>query len=148
MTGSTAAATVDPRAPRFGQAITGTLTALGVLLLEPVFVAIVAILLGVAVLSNWRLDAYAVLWRRVVVPVVGPTEERTAASPHRFAKLVGASFTVVATPLLVVGGSFSFAGYVLAGIVAVLALLGATTGFCLGCHLYREVSFFRRIGVV
>jgi len=30
----------------------------------------------------------------------------------------------------------------------VLAALGATTGFCLGCRMYQEVAFFQRVGVV
>jgi hypothetical protein len=148
MTGSPSVDTVDPRAPRFGQAITGTLTAAAVAFQEPLLVATVALVLGVAVLSNWRADAYGFLWRRIVVPLVGPAETREPASPHRFAKLVGAAFTVVATPLVLVGGPIAIAGYALAGLVSVLALLGATTGFCLGCRMYEEVSTFRRLGIV
>lgn len=139
---------VDPRAPRFGQAITGTLTAGGVVLQEPGLIAVVAVILGLSVLSNWRLDTYAVLWRRVMLPVLGPPEGRETAAPHRFAKVVGAAFTIVATPLTLLGGSIALVGFALAGMVSILALLGATTGFCLGCRMYQEVALFRRLGVV
>jgi hypothetical protein len=39
-------------------------------------------------------------------------------------------------------------GYALAGVVAVLAGLAVTTGFCLGCRMYRQVQFVRRFGVL
>lgn len=139
---------VDPRAPRFGQAVTATLAGVGVVLAEPLLVASVAVLLGTAVLSRWRVDVVAVVWRRLVVPLVGASAEREPATPHRFAKVVGAALTVVATPLVLIGGPLATVGYVLAAVVVVLAGLGATTGFCLGCRMYEEVALVRRLGVV
>jgi len=139
---------VDARAPRFGQALTATLATAGLVLADPRIVAVLAIVLGTAVLSRWRVDAWATLWRRVAVPLVGQPTEREAAAPHRFAKLVGATFTGVATPLVFLGGPAAIVGYALVLAVAVLATIGATTGFCLGCRLYQQVGFFRRTGVV
>lgn len=139
---------VDARAPRFGQALTATLATLGLVLADPRIVAALALVLATAVLTRWRVDAWATLWRRLAVPVVGPPAEREAAAPHRFAKLVGATFTGVATPILFLGGPTAAVGYALVLAVAALAALGATTGFCLGCRLYQQVGFFRRTGVV
>ncbi|MFC6953336.1 DUF4395 domain-containing protein [Halorubellus litoreus] len=139
---------VDPRAPRFGQALTATLVATALVLVDPVPVVVLALVLGAAVVSRWRVDAWAAVWRTVAVPIVGPPTEREPAAPHRFAKLVGAAFTGVATPLVLVGGPIATVGYALVAVVAVLAALGATTGFCLGCRLYEQVGFFRRAGVV
>lgn len=139
---------VDPRAPRFGQAVTATLATAAVVRTAPALVGLLALVLGVAVLSRWRVDAAAVLWRYVVVPAVGASDEREPAVPHRFAKVVGATTTAVATPLVLLGGSLAVVGYALVAVVAVLAALGATTGFCLGCRMYREVARFRRAGLV
>ncbi|MFC7045935.1 DUF4395 family protein [Halobacteriaceae archaeon GCM10025711] len=137
---------VDPRAPRFGQALTATgLLAAVVLGFAPLLYAVTAVLV-VAVASRWRLDLYAALWRRVVRPVVGPPAATEPAAPHRFAKVLGATGTTAATLLTVAG--VPFAGYGVAVAVAAAAGLAATTGVCIGCRLYRQVSFLRRRNVV
>lgn len=137
---------VDPRAPRFGQSITATLLLLGVALAEPILVATVAVILGVAVLSRWRLDLYRVVWQRLLVPIVGPPTAPEPAAPHRFAKLLGAAGTGIATLLLLVG--LSIPGFGVAATVGLLAGLAAVTGVCLGCRMYRQVSVLRSRGIV
>lgn len=139
-------ATVDPRAPRLGNTLTATGLLGGVVLAHPAPIAAVGVVLAAAVLSGWRLDLYALAWRRVAVPLVGPTDEREAAAPHRFAKLMGAVGASLATVLLV--ADLALAGYALAVAVGLAATLSATTGFCIGCRLYRQVALFRRLGVV
>ena len=144
---------VDPRAPRFGQIVTATALTLGIVLQERAFVLAIAVILGTAVLSGWRLDLYGIIWRRVMIPVLGPPNGRESASPHRFAKLMGATFTTVATvllfaaPVIPVPG-VAVAGYAIAGLVAALAAIAGIGGYCLGCKMYRQVSFFRRLGIV
>lgn len=138
-------ALVDPRAPRFGQAITAGGLALGVALREPVLVYAVAAVLLTAVLSRWKYDPYGLLWRRLVGTVVQAVEPEPAA-PHRFAKLLGAVGTTLASALLV--GGPPLAAYAVAGLVAVAAGLAATTGICIGCRMYRSVALFRRLDVV
>lgn len=144
---------VDPRAPRFGQTLTATGLLLGVALGEPLFVLGVAAVLTTAVLSGWRLDLWGALWKRVAGPVLGRPATREPAAPHRFAKLVGAGFTTLASVLLLaapVAGlpDLAVAGFAVAAFVAALAGVAAVTDVCIGCRLYRQVSFFRRIGVV
>ncbi len=141
-----ATAKVDPRAPRFGQSLTALGLAAGIVFDAPVAIYAVTVVLVAAVASGWRLDLYAVLWRRVAVPVVGTPAEREPAAPHRFARVMGALGTALASTLLLAG--LPLAGYAIAGAVAALAGLAATTGICLGCRMYRQVSFFRRLGVV
>jgi len=136
---------VDPRAPRFGQTITTAVLALGVVLQVPALVYAITAILVVSVISQWRLDLYAVLWRRVVSRMLEPTTPEPAA-PHRFAKLMGATGTALASVLLLAG--LPIVGYVVAGLVALAAGLAATTGICLGCRMYRSVSFFHRLDVV
>lgn len=137
---------VDPRAPRFGQAITASGLLLGLVLQAPVFVFAIAIVLNTAVWSRWRFHPYSVVWRRAIAPRVESGGEREPAAPHRFATLVGAVGTLLASLAFVVGAP-SLA-YVLSGAIAAAAGLGATTGFCLGCRMYRSVSLFRRLNLV
>lgn len=116
----------------------------GIVLQEPAFVYAVAILLVTAVASRWRVDGYALLWKHVISRFVDRPTELESASPHRFSKLLGAGFTALASAAFLVG--FPFVGYVLAGLVAFLAAIAVTTNICIGCRLYRQLSFFQRIG--
>lgn len=137
---------VDPRAPRFGQSITTIGLVAGIALGHPLPIVLVAVVLAAAVLSGWRLDVYAVLWRSGARRFLGPPAEREPAAPHRFARVLGAVGTVAASGFVLVG--FETAGYAVAGAVALAAGLAATTGLCLGCRLYRHVATFRRLGIV
>jgi hypothetical protein len=88
-----------------------------------------------------------------MIPVVGKPDEKEAAAPHRFAKLMGATFTGTAAVLLYAAPAvgveaLSLAGYAVAGMVAVLAAVAGVGGYCVGCRMYRQVGFFRRLGVV
>ena len=66
----------------------------------------------------------------------GPLED---ARPPRFANLVGAAFLTATTVAYAAG--LGTLGATLGGIVAALALLAATTGFCTGCEAYKLGSF-------
>lgn len=118
---------------------------LGVVFDVPALVFAVSLVLVTAVLSQWRLDAWGILFRTVVKPVLGPAKPESA-TPHRFAKVIGAVGTTIASVLLVAG--FPVAGYAVALLIVIPAGLGATTGFCLGCHMYRQVSLFQRLSIV
>lgn len=137
---------VDPRAPRVGQGITATLLAIGILLQIRELVFLVAVFLLVPVLTQWRFDPYRVVWKHLLARWVSPPADKDDPTPHRFTKLIGASITTLASIALLV--EFPVFGYALAGIVAGLAGIAATTGFCLGCRMYEEVAFVRRLGIV
>lgn len=137
---------VDPRAPRFGQALTTLGLLAGILLGSPPLVYAVAAVLVTAVVSGWRFDLWGALWRHVASRAVEAPSEREAAAPHRFAKSMGAGFTALASALLLAG--FPLAGYAVAGVVAALAGLAATLDVCVGCRMYRQVSLFRDLGIV
>lgn len=146
-------ATVDARAPRFGQAVTATGTLAGVALREPILVVAVTILLVVAVASRWRLDPYGLLWRHVVMRFLDPPTETDSALPHRFARVVGATVTTLASAFLLAAmvadvAVLALVGYGLALFVGLLAALGATTGLCVGCKMYRQVGRFRELGLL
>lgn len=135
---------IDPRAPRFGQAVTATVLTLAVLLQVPQLVVLIAGVLGLAVLSRWRVDLYGLVWKHGVSSLLSPPEQLESPAPHRFAKLIGAVFTIAASGALLLGAPT--VAYALAAIVAVLAGLAATTGFCLGCRMYRQMSVVQRLG--
>jgi hypothetical protein len=139
-------ALVDPRAPRFGQALTALFLLAGIGLVEPRLVVAVAVVLVTAVGTGYRVDLWGALWRHAAARAVGRTAEREPAAPHRFAKLLGAVMTALASGLLLAG--VPVAGYAIAGVVALLAGLAAATGVCLSCRMYRGVALFRRLGVV
>jgi len=142
---------VDPRAPRFGQAITALGLAVGILLQQPLFIYAITGILAVSVLSRWRLDLYALVWRRVMLRIVGAPTVREHAAPHRFAKLLGALFTAIASVSLLVGGATGIAivaigGYAVASTVVVLAVAASAFDYCVGCKLYPQLSFVRQRG--
>ena len=68
----------------------------------------------------------------------GPLED---ARPPRFANMVGAVFLAAASFAYAVGQPTVGAG--LGGLVAALALLAASTGFCAGCEAYKLGCWLR-----
>ncbi|MGQ0536327.1 MAG: DUF4395 domain-containing protein [Methanobacteriota archaeon] len=127
---------VDPRVPRFGQAITGIgLVVAFATVTEPLVVILAAILLA-ATLGGPRWNVWSHLFGRVVRPAfrLAPPEHLKDGAPPRFASLLGATFLGVSSVLLYVG--FPFLGWVAALLVSALALLAAVTDICVGCEFY------------
>jgi len=78
--------------------------------------------------------------------LLGPPGTREPAAPHRFAKILGATGTTAATAFLIAG--FTTVGFAIAAIVGLLAALAALTGLCVGCKMYRQVSFLHHHDIV
>src|SRR4051812_23414886 len=127
-------AVIDSRAPRFNQATIGT-------------IALVAAVLGwgwLAGLLGLQLVVGLVFGRRYCLPCVayfelvqprfgeGPLED---SRPPRAANVVGLVVLTAASVAYAAGASTL--GFVLGALVAALALLAATTGFCTGCEAYK-----------
>jgi len=127
-------AVIDGRAPRFNQATVGVVALLGVATGWWVLFAVLALQLTLGLLLGRRWCLPCVLYFEVVQPRLGegPLED---ARPPRFANEVGAAFLWTAAAASALG--LSRLGTTLGAIVAALALLAATTGFCAGCTLYR-----------
>ncbi|MCH7585661.1 MAG: DUF4395 family protein, partial [Acidobacteria bacterium] len=70
----------------------------------------------------------------------GPIED---ARPPRFANMVGLVVLGAASVAHAVG--LEVLGWSLGLLVAVLALLAATTGFCVGCEIYRLIAKMRGV---
>lgn len=158
------AGTVDPRAPRFGAAITSVLLLIGVYLafvgnstqtdLGATALSARAtdigflVLLVVAALFAWslisaRTQPIASLFRVAVQPRLAPPTEWEDARPPRFAQAVGLFVVGIGLVLHLIAVPWAL---VIAGAAAfIAAFLNAAFGFCLGCELYLLLS---RAGVI
>lgn len=146
-------AMIDPRTPRFAQTVSMLVLLIGIGLQEPLFVLTITVILDVAVLSGWRLTVFDSVWRHGMIPIVGNPEETEPASPHRFAMLLGAVLGTISTILLFGAPVVSLpvlavAGYTVAFFLAVAAGFSGIGNYCIGCKLYKQVAFFRRLGWV
>ncbi len=125
---------IDARAPRFNQATVGVGAVVAVVTgLWPIL-ALLALQLGVGLRFGRRYCLPCVAYFELVQPRLGEGSVEDARPP-RFANQIGFTVLTVATLAYTVGLSWLGAG--LGVVVAVLALLAATTGFCAGCELYR-----------
>ena len=131
---------VDPRQPRFGQAVTGVILLAGYLLDWPVVIPILAVVLAGASLLGPRANVYAYLYREASRLLrLGPPRELEEAAPPRFANTLGFLFLTVATVAYFAFDPPLAGGWVAWGLgllVSALALLAATTGLCVGCEFY------------
>lgn len=134
---------VDQNGLKTGQAATILLLILAFILNAPVIVAFVALaqLLGAL---DVPFAPYRLLYQNVVKSsgLVKPHVIADNPEPHRFAMLVGAIFNGAATVALLAGAPVL--GWVLVGIVVVLANLNFWLNFCAGCWMYYQ---FNRLGV-
>ena len=96
--------------------------------------ALLAIQLVVGLTFGRRYCLPCLAYFELVQPALGegPLED---SRPPRFANVVGAAFLTVASVSYLAGAEVL--GAVLGGLVAVLALLAAATGFCAGCEAYK-----------
>lgn len=134
---------IDPRGPRFNQAVL-TVALLGGFLVDvrpvvPVFAAV--LLIGAA--FGPRYGPFLRLYAEVIRPRLGPPADLEDPRPPRFAAAVGVAFLTAASAAFVAGAPGI--GWALALIVAGLAGLAASTGICVGCEIY--VFLARRRGI-
>src|SRR5205814_10410821 len=133
---------IDARAPRTNQAIVGTLSLLAAITgWWPIF-GVLAGQLAIGLVFGRRYCIPCLLYFEVIQPRLGegPIED---SRPPRFANLIGFGVLTTASAAYVVG--LPPLGAALGVLVAVLALLAATTGFCVGCELYRLGARLRGI---
>ena len=134
---------VDHSGLKTGQAATIILLIIAFVVNSPLLVAFVALaqLLGAL---NVPYAPYRLFYQRVVKPsgLVQPNVVNDNPEPHNFAMLVGAIFNGAATLGLLAGAAAI--GWVLVGIVLVLANLNFWLNFCAGCWMYYQ---FHRLGI-
>src|ERR671924_234254 len=133
---------IDSRAPRFNQATIGVLTAIAVATGWWWLLGVGAAQLVVGLTLGRRYCLPCLAYFEVVQRIFGegPLED---SRPPRFANLVGAAFLGSAAGAWWLGAETM--GTILGAIVAVLAAVAATTGFCAGCEIYRRTARLRGI---
>ena len=133
---------IDARAPRFAQAVTGLVALSGAVFGWPLAWAIMSaqILMGLTLGRRFCLPCLA--YFTLVQPRFGEGSLEDSRPP-RLANMMGTTFLGVAAALWWLGAPA--AGTAVAGLVAFLALLAASTGFCAGCELYRLTARLRGI---
>jgi hypothetical protein len=67
--------------------------------------------------------------------IARPPEELEPVSPVRFSQWLAVAFLGVASVLFV--ADLAVAGWIVTGMVAVVALISGISGFCIGCEIYR-----------
>jgi hypothetical protein len=125
---------IDERAPRFNQVVVGLLSLAAVLTGWWWLLALLALQLALGLTLGRRWCLACVFYFEVVQPRVGEGRLEDARPP-RFANMVGLGVLGAASLAYALG--FGAAGAALGLVVAALALLAATTGFCAGCTAYR-----------
>lgn len=131
---------IDSRAPRANQATVGVLSVVALATGWWWLWGLLALQLAVGLAFGRRFCLPCIAYFELVQPRLGegPLED---SRPPRFANMVGFAFLGVAA--LAAGLGFWTAGAVLGALVAALALLAASTGFCAGCEAYKLGCYLR-----
>ena len=124
---------IDPRGPRFAAALT-TVVLIVVLATGWGWLALLQTVVFAVTAADPRHGPYALIYRSLVLPRIGPTTEREDAAPVRFAQLVGFVFLAVASIGYLSG--VPTLGTVFAAFGLLAAFLNAAFGLCLGCEAY------------
>ena len=135
---------VDRSALRANQVFIILFTIAGFVFDLPLLVMFVAAVMVAGTLSP-SAALFQQVYRQVLRPagLLKPDIHPEDPAPHRFAQGIGAAFLLVATLAFVTGASGL--GWVLAGIVAVLAAVNLFFGFCAGCFVYFQLA---RLGLI
>ena len=135
---------IDSRAPRFNQVVVGTVSLLAVVTGWWPLLALLAAQLGIGLRFGRQYCLPCLAYFELIQPRFGEGELEDSRPP-RFANKVGFVFLSSASVAYLVG--FPLVGAALGLIVASLALLAATTGFCLGCWMYKTAAPFLGIHI-
>jgi hypothetical protein len=124
---------LDPRGPRFVAAVT-TVVLVVVLVTGSGWLALAQTAVFALGAVDPRWSPYALAYRWLVQPRLGPPADREDVAPVRFAQRVGFVFLAVATAGYLSG--FTALGVTFAGFGLAAAFLNAAFGLCLGCEVY------------
>jgi Domain of unknown function (DUF4395) len=133
---------IDSRGPRTNQAVIGSLALVAFLTSAEWLIAVLAAQLVIGLTLGRRFCLPCLAYFELIQPRFGegPIED---SRPPRFANIVGVVFLGSATAAFLLGAAT--VGWVLALIVATLALLAAATGLCMGCEAYKVSARLRGI---
>lgn len=125
---------IDERAPRVNQAVVGLVSLVAVVTGIWWLLALLALQLAFGLTLGRRWCLACVTYFELIQPRIGEGRLEDARPP-RFANLVGLAVLTAASVAYATGADAI--GTALGSLVAALALLAATTGFCAGCTAYK-----------
>jgi cytosine/uracil/thiamine/allantoin permease len=135
---------IDHAALRVNQAVLILFCIAGYVLNFWLLVAFTAFMMSLGTLIGK--PAFAFVYHSFLKPLrlTKPDIVMDTPQSHRFAQGLGAGFLILAVVALLAG--WTVAGWLLTGLVVLLAALNLFTGFCVGCFFYFQLSklkFFR-----
>jgi hypothetical protein len=133
---------IDARAPRFNQAVVGIVALAGVVFGWPLAWALMGAQLLIGLTLGRRFCLTCVAYFALVQPRVGEGEVEDSRPP-RLANVIGFAVLSAAAAAWWLGSPA--AGTALGALVALLALIAATSGFCAGCEIYRLTARLRGV---
>ena len=133
---------IDARGPRTNQTVVFAVALVGIVFSFPLAWALMALQLLIGLLIGRRWCLLCLAYFELIQPRIGegPLED---SRPPRLANQMGFVFLAAAATCWWLGAETL--ATVLAAIVATLALIAATTGFCAGCELYKLGARLRGI---
>lgn len=135
----TATATqIDPRGVRFTAGVTTVVLAASLLLASPWLLALQAIAFALGVALGPARQPYAIVFRRLVRPRLGPPAHLEDPAAPRFAQGCGLAFSLVGLLGFAVGASWL--GLLAIAFALAAAFLNAAFDYCIGCELYLRAQ--------
>jgi hypothetical protein len=134
---------IDPRGPRFNQAVLATALLIGFVLDWRWVIPVGAVVLAAGAFLGPQYGPFLRLYADVIKPRLRPPAHLEDPRPPRFAAAVGTVFLTLGSVALLVG--VPAVAWALALIVAGLAAFAAATGICVGCQVWLFAARRRRI---
>lgn len=135
-------AVIDERAPRTNQGVVGVAALAGVVFGWPLAWALMALQLLIGLTLGRRFCLACRFYFDVLQPRFGEGRLEDSRAP-RLANVIGVVFLAAAALAWWAGAETL--GTTLGAVVAALALLAASSGFCAGCEIYRIGARLRGI---
>jgi len=132
---------IDPRGPRVAAGITTIVLAATVLTGSVWPLALQTAVFAVGSLRGVTASPYAIAYRRLIRPRLGPPAELEDPRPPRFAQTLG--LVVTGLGLLAALAGLPHAVVASAGLAFVAAFLNAVFGLCIGCEIYLLIARLR-----
>ena len=137
----TAQTGIDPRAPRFGAAITAVLLLVaialnlgGAVLASTIVFSYIVAVFAWGAFAGIRRHPYGATFRSLIRPRLKPPTELEDPTPPTFAQGVGFVITGVGLVLHLLGVDYALV--IAASAAFVAAFLNSVFAYCLGCQIY------------
>lgn len=133
---------IDPRGVRFTAGVTTVVLALALVLQSPLLLGLQALVFALGAALGPARQPYAVVFRRIVRPRLGPPSHVEDPAAPRFAQVCGLVFSLVGLLGFALGATWLGLGAISLALAA--AFLNAAFDFCIGCEIYLRAQRLAR----